>query len=62
MSNRGRPANVMTQRRKQVLEAYSEQAASGVPVRLAELARRCGISDYRNAKRVVADLRRMQAI
>lgn len=57
--NRGRPGMVMTHRRKQVFEQLADRAANGERVSLAELARRCGLTDYRNARRIVADLRRM---
>lgn len=56
---RGRPKLVMTQRRKQVLE---QLARSGGRISLAEVARRCGLYDYREARRVTDDLRKMGAI
>jgi hypothetical protein len=34
-------------------------AASGNRVSMAELARRCGLYDYRHARRIVKDLRNM---
>ncbi|MFA6031828.1 MAG: hypothetical protein WC889_02875 [Myxococcota bacterium] len=52
----------MTQRRQQVLAAYVDRVANGERVSLAELARRCGLYDYREARRVVADLRQLGAI
>jgi DNA-binding IclR family transcriptional regulator len=60
--SRGRPPWQMTARRRQVLEAFAELAAAGERVRLAELARRCGLYDYREARRIVRDLARMGAI
>lgn len=59
---RGRPSGRMTQRRQQVLAAYVDRVANGERVSLAELARRCGLYDYREARRVVADLRQLGAI
>lgn len=56
---RGRPAGQMTQRRQQVLTAYADIIASGQEVRLAELARRCGLWSYSDARRVLNDLDRM---
>lgn len=60
--NRGRPIGQMTQRRKQVLEAYTEAAASGERISLSRLARECGLYDYRKARRVLNDLRRLGAV
>lgn len=59
---RGRPAYTMTTRRLQVLEHLSLLSASGEEVTLARLARRCGLYDYRAARRVLNDLREMNAI
>lgn len=56
MLNRGRPAGQMTHRRRQVLAEYQAMAARGERVRLAELARRCGLYDYRDARRILNDL------
>jgi DNA-binding IclR family transcriptional regulator len=52
----------MTRRRRQVLLELADLAASGEKVRLAELARRCGLCDYREARRIVKDLERMGAV
>lgn len=52
----------MTRRRKQVLAAYVEAAAEGMVPRWTELARRCGIYDYRNAKRIVKELKQLGRI
>lgn len=60
--NRGRPANQMTRRRQQVLQAYSERVEMGERISLAELARRCGLWSYRDARRTLDDLRRMGRI
>lgn len=59
---RGRPAFQMTDRRKQVLCEYAQLIADGETIRLAEIARRCGLYDYRHARRVVNDLKRIGAI
>lgn len=59
---RGRPAGQMTHRRQQVLSAYADMIASGQEVRLAELARRCGLWGYSDARRVLEDLKRMGAV
>lgn len=62
MGKRGRPANRMTQRRAQVLEHLVDRSMDGEPPSLAELARRVGLYDFRDARRVVRDLRRMGAV
>lgn len=62
MKQRGRPKLTMTKRRQQILEAYEDLAFHRRPVRLAELARRCGLYDYRDARRIVTDLRKMHVI
>ena len=59
---RGRPAGQMTHRRQQVLECYQEAAAHGVPISLSRMARETGLYDYRKARRVLGDLRRMGAL
>jgi len=59
---RGRPAGKMTQRRQQVLNHYADMIASGEKVKLAELARRCGLWSYNDARRIVGDLKRMGAV
>lgn len=61
-STRGRPRYQMTHRRAQLLAEYADMTAQGLPVRLAELARRCGLYDYRDARRVMGDLKRMGAV
>jgi hypothetical protein len=62
MAQRGRPAGQMTHRRRQVLEALTQAACEGERITLARLARRCGLYDYRHARRVVGDLRRIGAL
>lgn len=59
---RGRPAGQMTQRRKQIMSAYADEVLDGGAVSLARLARRCGLYDYREARRVVGDLKKLGAI
>lgn len=59
---RGRPKLVMTHRRRQVLEELSDRAAIGERVTMAELARRCGLYDYRDARRIIRDLRQMGSV
>lgn len=59
---RGRPAGSMTHRRKQVLDEYRAMAMRGEAVRWAELARRCGLWSYNDARRIVDDLKRIGAI
>lgn len=49
----------MTERRRQVLTAMTQAAERGERVSLASLARRCGLYDYREARRIVADLRKL---
>lgn len=55
----GRPPGQMTHNRRRVLAEYAEAIAQGQRVSLAELARRTGLYDYRDARRALADLRRM---
>lgn len=59
---RGRPAHQMTHRRRQLLAEYADMAAEGRPIRLAELARRCGLFSYNDARRILNDLQSMGAI
>lgn len=49
----------MTHRRQQVLEHLSDRIAEGERITLASVARRCGLYDYREARRIVGDLREM---
>ena len=59
---RGRPPLRMTHRRQQVLAELTDLVASGERVTLSRLARACGLYDYREARRIMADLRKMQRI
>lgn len=59
---RGRPPGAMTHHRRKVLAAYADMIARGHPVNFARIARRCGLYDYREARRIVNDLRKMGAI
>jgi hypothetical protein len=53
----------MTPNRQRVLQAITEsvEAGRGMPS-LRELARRCGLYDFRDARRVRDDLRRLGRI
>lgn len=62
MMARGRPSGQMTHRRQQVLAQIADAIAGGESVTLASLARRCGLYDYRDARRVMADLKKLGAI
>lgn len=59
---KGRPAGQMTHRRQQILAEYADAASRGDRISLAQLARRCGLHDYRDARRIVMDLKRLGAI
>jgi hypothetical protein len=61
MMARGRKPNQMTTRRRQVLTEIADAVAHGERVTLASLARRCGLYDYRDARRIMRDLQRMGA-
>lgn len=52
----------MTHRRRQVLAELTEAMANGERITLARIARRCGLYDYREARRVVSDLKRLGAV
>jgi len=52
----------MTQRRQQVLTHYADMITTGEKVKLAELARRCNLCDYREARRIVGELKRYGAM
>ena len=56
---RGRPSGQMTHRRRQVLGEIIRAAHRGERLSLASVARRCGLYDYREARRIVADLRKL---
>ena len=58
-NNRGRKPLQMTHRRKQVLQEIADGMANGEVVTFASIARRCGLYDYRHARRIMNDLRAM---
>lgn len=59
---RGRPPGLLTDRRKQMLSAIINGAAEGKPINFTRLANQCGLYDYRHARRIVKDLRRMALV
>jgi ribosomal protein S25 len=59
---RGRKPNQMTHRRRQVLDEIAEAVAHGERVTSSSLARRCGLYSYREATRIVRDLKKMGAL
>jgi hypothetical protein len=62
MNNRGRPPGRMTLRRRQAFEAITEAAANGERLSLARLAREIGVYSYRDARRIIDDLRKLGAV
>ncbi len=58
-SVRGRPALELTPLRAEVLAELNRSFSKGERLTLAELARRCRQYDYRDARRVVRDLKAM---
>lgn len=56
---RGRPALKLTPLRAEVLAQLSRSFAKREQLTLAELARRCRLYDYRDARRVIRDLKAM---
>lgn len=62
MAKRGRPSGQMTTRRRQVLESLADLAAQGEKPRWAEIARRCNLHSYNDARRIARDLERMGRI
>ncbi len=56
---RGRPAGQMTARRRQILAACEDMTRRGEPISASRLARICGLYDYRDARRILRDLRQM---
>lgn len=62
MTPRGRPAGQMTFRRQQVLERYVDLVQSGERISVAQLSRECGLYDYRDARRILGDLERLELI
>lgn len=59
---RGRPPGQMTHRRRQVLAEYLDAATRGERISWAELARRCGLHSYNDARRVIVDLKNIGAV
>jgi hypothetical protein len=51
-----RPKNAMTRRRRMVLEVI---ISSSERLSWCEIARRCGLHDFRDAKRIVRELHRI---
>ena len=50
----------MTHRRRQVLDHFIQRSVEhSDPPSLSELARRCGLYDYRDARRIVRELQMM---
>lgn len=62
MMNRGRPSGRMTPRRQAVLDCISGYRARGFHVSLSRIARDCGLHDYRDARRIVGDLKEMGVV
>lgn len=60
--SKGRPSGRMTLRRRQALECITEAAVNGERLSLARIARQIGVYDYRDARRIVGDLREMGAV
>lgn len=56
---RKREKKTMTHKRRRVLVALIEARERGELVTLAEIARRTGLHDYRDARRTVRDLQAM---
>jgi hypothetical protein len=52
----------MTHRRQQVLTHLADAIADGQAITLSSLARRCGLYDYRHARRIMGDLKKIGAI
>lgn len=61
-NHRGRPTGQMTQRRRQILELYMQAVEAGEGINYARMARQTGMFDYRKARRVVSDLKRIGAV
>lgn len=62
MTNRGRPPGQMTRNRQRVFEEYVAASLRGERINLSRIARRCGLYDYRDAKRIVNDLKKMRLV
>ena len=56
---RGRPKGAITHRRAQIMQEMATAAASGERISFASLARRVGLYDYRDARRIVRELQKM---
>jgi ribosomal protein S25 len=52
----------MTHRRQQVLSEIADAVAQGESVTRSALARRCGLYSYREASRIMRDLKKMGAL
>lgn len=52
----------MTPRRKAVLDCIASYRERGFNVSLSRIARDCGLTHYRNARRIVDDLKGMGAL
>lgn len=52
----------MTFRRRQVLEKYVDLARMGERISVSRLSRECGLCDYREARRILGDLKKIGAI
>lgn len=59
---KGRPRGEMTPKRTQVRDCIQHYRSRGVYVSLSRIARECGLTDYRNARRIVTDLQQIGAI
>lgn len=59
---RGRPSGRLTPLRRRALAVLQEEAAAGQSISYAKAARKLGLHDYRDARRVVRDLRSLDLI
>lgn len=59
---RGRPKLTMTPLRERVRNEYLEALSNDRLISLSRLARNCGLDSYRDARRVMNDLRQMGAV
>ena len=59
---RGRPPLAMTPRRCQMIDELNRLIDDGERVTMAELAKRCGLYDYRDARRIIRDLRKIGSV
>lgn len=50
----------MTRQRRRVLAELTEAQEKGERISLRRLARQCGLYDFRDARRIVRDLRKFQ--